>query len=336
MFRPWVTFLLDSHTRFILACIVTEGDGVRGDPGTESLVALLAAAIRGTDAADGTFVGGVPAVVQFDNAKAHLAKAMVNGYLELGVATHAIKPGSPWEDGRVERLMLTFSKELLVTLPGYTKALPDRYEHEPWIPEGCLTVEEFTAHLQEWIDIYNYERHHDALGMTPFEAWKEDSTPIRRVSNDLIRHGFLAETTGRKISKNGIRFNNVDFVHAALGKLVGKKVTIRHLPNDRSFIDVHLNGQFLCTAIPYARLSQDDRKQIVRDRNSQIRQTDRIIKRSGTRARQRELEGNPLLSPERNPSVPQRKVDDMSEEEFLVFVEETAGIGKEDDHDHNA
>ena len=70
MFRPWVTLLIDSHTRVLLGCTVTEGDGVGGDPNTESLVALMGGAIRGQTAADGTFVGGVPRLVQFDNAKA--------------------------------------------------------------------------------------------------------------------------------------------------------------------------------------------------------------------------------------------------------------------------
>jgi hypothetical protein len=75
-FRPWVSLLIDSATRMILAATITEGDGVGGDPNTESLVALMATAIRGHDAADGTFVGGVPRMVQCDNAKAHLAEAL--------------------------------------------------------------------------------------------------------------------------------------------------------------------------------------------------------------------------------------------------------------------
>ena len=54
-YRPWVTLLVDSHTRFLIACVVTEGDGLRGDPNTEVLVAMMANAIRGSEAADGTF-----------------------------------------------------------------------------------------------------------------------------------------------------------------------------------------------------------------------------------------------------------------------------------------
>ena len=297
-----------------------------GDPGTESLVALLGGAIHGFKAADGTFVGGVPAVVQFDNARAHLAEAMVNGYLELGIATHAIKPASPWEDGRVERLMRTFGEELLASLPGYTKALPDRYAHEPWTPEQCMGVQEFTARLQEWVDHYNFERRHSELKMTPFEAWKEDPTPITRVDDDLVRHGFLAEKSGRKVSKNGVRFKDVDYVSPELGTKVGKRVSIRYLPNDRSFIDVYLNGTFLCTAVPHARLTQDERKQIVRQRNSQVNKGHHLIKRSGARAKRRELEGNPLLAPERDPDAPARRTVAIDEDEYLTFLEAAAGI----------
>ena len=106
-------------------------------------------------------------------------------------------------------------------------------------------------------------------------------------------------------------------------------MTIRYLPNDSTFIDVYVNDQFHCTAVPNTRLSQQDRKQIVRERNSQIRQTDRLVKRSSARAQRRELEGNPLASPERDPKSPARSIEDASEDDFLAFVEQMAKITKE-------
>ena len=328
-YRPWVTLLVDSHTRFLLSCVVTEGDGLRGDPNTEVLVAMMASAIRGAEAADGTFVGGVPRLVQCDNAKAHLAEAMLNGYLHLGIANHLIRPGSPWEDGRVERLMLTFKEEFLAGLPGFTAALGDRYDHEPWKPGDCLTTEEFVARLMEWVDVYNYERVHSSLGMTPFEAWRADTTVIERVEDSLIRHGFLAVANGRKVSKNGVRFKGFDYVHEKLARLVGKKVSIRYLPNDRSFIDVHVDGEYVCTAVPHTRLSKDERLQIIRNRGNEIAKVDRIIKRSRKRFEQRELEGNPLLSPERDPESPTRVIDEGADDDFLAFAEQAAADGQE-------
>lgn len=137
--------------------------------------------------------------------------------------------------------------------------------------------------------------------MTPFEAWRADTTVIERVDDSLIRHGFLAVANGRKVSKNGVRFKGSDYVHEKLSRLVGKKVSIRYLPNDRSFIDVHVDGEYVCTAVPHTRLSKDERLRIIRNRGNEIAKVDRIIKRSRKRFEQREREGNPLLSPERDP-----------------------------------
>ncbi len=321
MFRPWVTLLIDSHTRFILSCIVTEGDGIGGDPNTESLVALMASAIRGQTAADGTFIGGVPRLVQFDNAKAHMAEAMVNGFLALGIATHTIEPGSPWQDGRVERLMRTLKDEFLSSLPGYTAALTDRYAHPAWKPEDCMSIDEFMIRLEQWVDDYNFERKHSSLGTTPFEAWRDDPVPIERADDGLIRHGFLAIHSGRSVSKNGVRFKEVDYVHVDLSRLVGKKVSVRYLPNDRSFIDIYLDGEFVCTAIPHGRMSKDERIQIVRERERDIKKVNKIVKRSRKRASEREWAGNPLLAPEHDPSMPVRTKPDSSDDEFLNFLE---------------
>jgi len=333
MFRPWVTILIDSHTRFVLACTITEGDGIGGDPGTESLVALMASAIRGHVAPDETFVGGLPRLVQFDNAKAHLAEAMLAGYLSFGIATHAIEPGSPWQDGRVERMMATLNNEFLSTLPGYTKALSDRYERDPWKPEDCMRADEFMVRLQQWIDFYNYERTHSSLGCTPFEAWRDDTNPIERVDDGLIRRYFLASAHGRAVSKNGVRHHKVDYTHPALKALTGKKVTVRFLPNDRTFIDVYHDDVFICTAIPHERMTKDERLQIVRERQRDVRKVDHIIKRTRKRAQERELAGNPLLSPERDPQAPARTAIDNGDDDFLSFMEETATRGKEADDD---
>lgn len=321
-FRPWVSLLIDSATRMILAATITEGDGVGGDPNTESLVALMATAIRGHDAADGTFVGGVPRMVQCDNAKAHLAEAMMTGFISLGIGLHLIKPGTPWEDGKVERLMRSMKDEFLSPLPGFTGALTDRYSHEPWPAADCLTSEEFSAHFLAWIDAYNYERRHSSLGCTPFEAWRDDPEPIERADDALIRSSFLAQSRQVSVSKNGVRFKKVDYIAKELKSVVGRKVALRYLPNDPSFVDVYLDDQFLCTAKPHNHLTQDERRVIVSQRQSTARKLDRLVKTSRKRRRDAELHGNPLLSPQRDPHMP---LDDHSstggEDDFLSFGE---------------
>lgn len=322
MFRPWISLLIDSGTRMILAAVITEGDGLNGDPNTESLVALMGLAIRGHEAADGTFVGGVPRLVQCDNAKAHLAEAMMTGFISLGIGVNLIKPGTPWEDGKVERLMRTMKEDFLSPLPGFTGALQDRYSHEPWAAEDCFTIDEFTTRLLAWIDTYNYERQHSSLGCTPFEAWRDDPEPIERVDDALIRSSFLAQSRQVTVSKNGVRFRKVDYIAKELKPIVGKKVSLRYLPNDPSFVDVYLDDIHLCTAKPHSRLTQDERRVIVMERQSTARKVDRLVKKSRKRRQEAELSGNPLMSPQRDPSAPlDYNPPKEIEDDFLTFGE---------------
>ena len=139
-----------------------------------------------------------------------------------------------------------------------------------------------------------------------------------------------------RFSKNGVRFKSIDYTHEGLGKLVGKRVSVKYLPNDHSFLDIYLDGQFVCTAIPHARLSKDQRNLIVRQRNQQIQSVDRIVKQSTVRARRREREGNPLATPERDPGQPLRTLDDIGDEEFLKFLESSVTPMEEasDDNSH--
>lgn len=332
MFRPWISLLIDSGTRMILAAIITEGDGLKGDPNTESLVALMALAIRGHEAADGTFVGGVPRMVQCDNAKAHLAEAMMSGFISLGIGVNLIKPGTPWEDGKVERLMRTMKEELLSPLPGFTGALQDRYSHEPWVAEDCLSIDEFTTRLLAWIDTYNYERLHSSLGCTPFQAWRDDPEPIERVDDALIRSSFLAQSRQVSVSKNGVRFKKVDYIAKELKTIVGKKVSLRYLPNDPSFVDVFLGDVYLCTAKPHNRLTQDERRVIVAERQSTARKVDRLVKKSRKRRQEAALSGNPLMSPQREPSAHLDYSPPMElEDEFLSFGERLADSSRSKD-----
>ena len=183
-------------------------------------------------------------------------------------------------------------------------------------------MDEFMTRLERWVDGYNYERVHSSLDSTPFEAWRDDPVPIERVDDGLIRHGFLASHSGRKVSKNGVRFKDVDYVHVGLSRMVGKKITIRFLPNDRSFIDIYLDDEFICTAIPHERMSKDERIEIVRERERDVRKVNKIVKRSRKRATELELAGNPLLAPERDPSMPARTIPDSGDDEFLSYLEQ--------------
>ena len=284
--KPWISVIQDWGTRYILGVALTHGRGMRGDPNTETVVALVGGVLAGFEAPDGTPVGGQMQVIVSDNANAHLAEAIINGYAFLGVLPHYIDPGSPCQNGRTERLIGTIEAEFCMRQPGYSHQLPLRYGTHEW--ESYLSLEELTIRLTQWMDYYNTERPHSALrGRTPLQAWQEDPTIVEHVDPALVRHGFLVEKRKRKISKNGVRFRNVDYTAPEFAGKTGREVTIRYLPNDRSFIDTYLDGQFFCTAIPHEKLTLEERTEIARVRQRRIGRIDHIVK---TGARRREEE----------------------------------------------
>jgi transposase InsO family protein len=303
LFRPWVSFLLDSSSRMILGWLVTEGEGLRGDPGTESLVELLASAIHGSTAKDGTFVGGIPDVVQCDNAKAHLAEVMIAGLTTLGISLHTIHPGSPWEDGKVERLMRTFNDEFVSDLPGYIHVLGDRYNGVPWKPEDHLEMPEFMARLRIWVETYNYAREHDALKSTPFDQWKANAFP-RRANEMVLRGAFRLSSREVSVSKNGVRFRNLDYTHADLEKWRGKKVKLRYLNADPSFVDVWDGEAFICTALLHHVLSNQERANIVRGRRTAVQNANLVVKESRQRRLEKEISGTGSPAPENWDTTP--------------------------------
>ena len=95
------------------------------------------------------FVGrGVPTHVRSDNGPEFAAKAVRHWLQRVGVQTLFIAPGSPWENGDIERFNGKLRDELL-----------DRELFE--------TLWEVKVLVERWRQTYNRIRPHSALGYRP-------------------------------------------------------------------------------------------------------------------------------------------------------------------------
>ena len=114
---------------------------------------------------------GLPANIRSDNgvpfasahALFHLSKLAV-WWLRLGIGIERIKPGCPQQNGRHERMHLTLKKE--ATKP----AAPNFLQQQ--------------ARFDKFIDVFNYQRPHEALEMKcPAEVYRPSLRPYTGLPN---------------------------------------------------------------------------------------------------------------------------------------------------------
>lgn len=101
---------------------------------------------------------GVPAFLRSDNGPEFIARVIKDRLAQMGVQTHYIDPGSPWQNAFGESFNSTvrcefFNRELFATL------------------------QEAQVRAQEWLHYYNAERLHTAIGYcTPHEYFERTAS----------------------------------------------------------------------------------------------------------------------------------------------------------------
>lgn len=123
---------------------------------------------------------GLPKTIRTDNGVPFSASRAIFGlsklsvwWLRLGIFVERIKPGSPQDNGRHERMHLTLKKEA-------TKPASDNFLQQQ-------------ERFDRFIDEFNFERPHQALGMkTPGEIYSSSPRPYEGVKD--LRYPFHDKT----------------------------------------------------------------------------------------------------------------------------------------------
>jgi len=250
--RPWLTTALDVGTRYPMSWVITFGK-----PSSAEVRACLVQAMTVRLAPDGeTLVGGLPQRAVWDRGLEFLAEIITQSCMRLMVIPVALPAYSPQLKPHIERFQGFFKRDCLPCLAGYCDGGMDVRGHSA-IASAALGESEFLLEIADWFDWYVTEHVHSSLGCTPLQAWQRDGTPVREAPASQLWEDFLAQKKAVKISKNGVRFDKIDFVAPQLNGHVGRKVEVRYLPNDRTFIEVFLDGSHLCTATPRESLTPE-------------------------------------------------------------------------------
>ena len=91
---------------------------------------------------------GYPACIRLDNGPAHIAKHFISWAKSHNIKLLFIQPGKPAQNAYIERFNRTYRESIL----------------DMYLFDNLKEVKQLT---QKWINHYNFERPHQALGMKP-------------------------------------------------------------------------------------------------------------------------------------------------------------------------
>ena len=238
--RPWLTVILDDHSR-----AVPGYTAFLGDPTTaQTSLALRQAIWRKPD--PGWAVCGIPAVLYSDHGADFTSSHLTRVCADLKVQLIHSAPGRPRGRGKVERLFGTITTELLPTLPGY---IPPRNHGRP-VTAPALTLSELDAAVGRYI-VETYQRRiHPETGQPPVDRWTAgDWLPRMPESLDELDLLLLTVSTPRKVQRDGIHCHGLRYFSITLAAYVGEPVTVRYDPRDLAEIRVYHHDEFLCRAV---------------------------------------------------------------------------------------
>lgn len=259
--RPWLTLVLDVHTRVVL------GFHLSLDPPSAAGVALsVAHAVlpKATWLADRSIAlawpaEGRPEIIRVDNGSEFHSRAFERGCQQHGIRVEYRPPATPRFGGHIERLMGTLMGRIHA-LPGTTFSSVAERGKYPSQERAALTFREFERYLALEVLGPCHNEVHSALGRTPLSAWVEGTVGLDLhvpADPDALLLDFLPYEE-RVVRRDGLRLFNVFYQDGALAHLVdagGAKVRIKYDPRDLSavFAELPSGGH---ARVPYADLGR--------------------------------------------------------------------------------
>ncbi|WP_380168900.1 Mu transposase C-terminal domain-containing protein [Jannaschia sp. R86511] len=238
--RPWLTVVLDDHSRAVVGYTV-----FLGEPSAElTALALHQAVSRKTNPS--WPVMGLPDVLYSDHGSDFTSARLERVCLDTHTRLIHSRVGVPQGRGKIERFFGTVTSELLPHLPGY---IPHGTRAQP-ATAPTLTLEQLDGTLERFVVEDYHARPHSETGQPPVARWLGDGwlprLPAHPEDLDLL---LLTAATGRKVRRDGIRFAGTRYVSTVLAAYVGETVTIRYDPRDAAELRVYHHEQYLCRAI---------------------------------------------------------------------------------------
>jgi putative transposase len=259
--RPWLTLVLDVHTRMVLGLYLS----LDAPCATSAALAVARAVLPKTEwLADRAIelswaVQGLPEIIHVDNGREFHSRAFERGCQQHGIRIEYRPPATPRFGGHIERLMGTLMGRVHA-FPGSTSSnivARGAYDAEA---RAVLSFREFEHILAlEVLGPYHNEIH-SALGRTPASAWTEGMAKVtlRSPANATVFLRDFLPFEERIVRRDGIHLFGIAYQDGGLAHLVDHgpgKLRVKYDPRDLSAVFVELlTGDHV--RVPYADLSR--------------------------------------------------------------------------------
>ena len=191
--RPYITVILDRHSRMIMGFLIH-----LSAPNTESVLRTIERAIRPKQAWLANYPDvvnewracGLPRYCVPDNAAEFHAFGLVAAFNELGIELLFPRSRGPQMKGAVERFFRTMAVDLIHRIAGTTFSNPRERGDYPAEQLACITLGDLNAMVTKWIvDCYHQRPHQGLSDRAPASVWLEgeaDRTPRLPVDLDEL------------------------------------------------------------------------------------------------------------------------------------------------------
>jgi hypothetical protein len=222
---------------------------------------------------------GVPEEVKTDNGKDYVGRLLTGFFRSLGIKHVRCQFRRGDQKPHVEKGFGDFQRDFVEKLPGFVgHSVEEIQEIRARGGTGAgVSLEEFNELLEKWMDRdYHRKRSNSGRlkGKSPADmvaAWATaPGNEVRRVKDEGLLGFLLSVPEPRTVGKDGIRYDNRDFIAPELAP--GREVTVRESPEDAGRLAVFERGEggaFICMAVDAEAEGVDRAEIAARARNRQ-------------------------------------------------------------------
>lgn len=220
--KPFVLLAVDCASRMIMGWLVTPNV-----PDTADYVRFLRFCFLPKSSK--MVGGGLPGIVQTDNALIFKCADVVTLFTDLGIKFEQITPHCPAEDGIAERAIQTLKNDIKEEfVHGLTRAnLVTRDER------FVGSWEDIQSGLADWAFEKSCVRKHSALGMTPYRHWHTNLPSPDAAFADVKRvNRACLVSTSEKVYREGVPVKGSFYIAPQLGGYIKRYITVYHNPDE--------------------------------------------------------------------------------------------------------